>query len=284
MPTTWYGRSSTLPLPVKRKRRITHPRGDAHAPRHCRDARMSCPVTTLRQLRNGTWTTRDIEPVSISEAHNAVLRLAVDYGVRVCVANYAVERVDQPSPPWVAAPALQRPRIRSATVREFSLGPIRAGLRFRRPALLVGTVGAPRLSRLRLFDAEDILHELVHLILGPGSVRPHVCESYLLMPFEWCLARYAARTLPNDLRASFLDVVAQYQEGTTIWWAMPYTMRSEGFEETLLSEVGRDARRMRWWREGVQLAIRLGLLDSHKRPTYKRLMFHESRRLYTAAF
>jgi hypothetical protein len=110
-------------------------------------------------------------------------------------------------------------------------------------------------------EPSDVFHEFVHAILGkPGLL---LCEGYLLMPFEWCLAKHLARRMKNDARW-FLRSVREYQEITEISWKID----RENFFERFFPLEPRD-RRSKWWRRGIQRAQRLGLLDDRLRPTYQ---------------
>jgi hypothetical protein len=115
----------------------------------------------------------------------------------------------------------------------------------------------------RCLVIEDVLHELVHIVTGKRSVR--VCEGYVLMPFEWKLAVWMARRIPNVDRGPFLRAVASYQAATEVSWRRNHV-------GDLMADFPLEiptARRQRWWRAGLLRAQQLGLLDTRLCPTFR---------------
>lgn len=152
-----------------------------------------------------------------------------------------------------------------AKVRQllFVPGPQRSGISFDPPAVVeMGPLPA---------DAADLLHEMAHIILGEPSTCHDTCESYVLMPFEWELAKYLARRMAPTSARPFLRQVRDYQGGTEIVSSGDYF------------ELGEDVscRRRRWWREGKRRAVEVGLLRPRTfTPTWKRLSEEESEALH----
>lgn len=112
-----------------------------------------------------------------------------------------------------------------------------------------------------------MFHELVRLILGKPGLS--LCEGYLLMPFEWELAKWAAKRMGTDADW-FLRGVRQYQEVTDI------QLKRETKSDSGLGSLEPEHRRARWWRNGVRRAQALGLLDARKQPTFKRPVWRGS--------
>lgn len=115
---------------------------------------------------------------------------------------------------------------------------------------------------------EDALHELVHLILGQWSCLQDVCEGWILLAFEWHLARWCMSQLPNDLRKRFIRNVLSYQYETATL---------DKFENT----VPKERRHMKAWREAEARAVMAGLLHPDGMvPTWHRPTRSERRRLH----
>lgn len=135
--------------------------------------------------------------------------------------------------------------------RGFDRGPLgRAGISFRRNAVVFDHDAAP----------EDMLHELCHLVVGRPSTW--LSEGFVLMPFEWELARHLASHLGARERRRFMDGVRAYQDCTEV-----------GRYQLGLEDYGPGVRRMKWWRRGVDRARRLGLLYSNGTPTFLTAMW-----------
>jgi hypothetical protein len=114
-------------------------------------------------------------------------------------------------------------------------------------------------------DAEIVFHELVHLILGKPGLK--LCEGYLLMPFEWELAKWAARRMKKDGHW-FLRQVRDYQEVTEIQVEPgPPPPSKPPWSDTAVLDP--NDRRTKWWRNGIMRAQKLGLLDDKRQPTFK---------------
>jgi hypothetical protein len=113
-------------------------------------------------------------------------------------------------------------------------------------------------------DVEIVFHELVHLILGKPGLD--LCEGYLLMPFEWELAKWAARRMKKDGHW-FLRQVRDYQEVTKIQEEWPVPTPGPPWGGTAVLDP--DDRRTKWWRNGIVRAQKLGLLDDKRRPTFR---------------
>lgn len=116
-------------------------------------------------------------------------------------------------------------------------------------------------------DTEVVFHELVHLILGREGLK--LCEGYLLMPYEWELAKWAAKRMEKDADW-FLRGVRQYQEVTDI------QLERETKSNSGIGSLEPEHRRTRWWHNGVRRAQALGLLDARKQPTFKRPVWRGS--------
>jgi hypothetical protein len=128
----------------------------------------------------------------------------------------------------------------------FLKGPLGgAGIRYASNSLAIKTTARP----------DDILHELVHLVMGRPSTW--LSEGFILMPFEWELAKYLARRMGKE-RASFMNSVKSYQDYTEI-----------GRSLRVIKEFGPNVRRMNWWRRGIDRAKRLGLLNIDGTPTFR---------------
>lgn len=106
---------------------------------------------------------------------------------------------------------------------------------------------------------EGVLHELVHVVLGPDSLRSDGCESYILFPFEWSLVRYVANVVKRELPDCTCDFVEQcrrYQDDTTIISV-----------DTSLADFG--GRTGLLWKESRRLAVLAGLITATGRPTFR---------------
>lgn len=132
--------------------------------------------------------------------------------------------------------------------RGFTHGPMhRAGINWRTNTLAIEEPALP----------EDILHEMCHLIVGKPSI--HLPEAFLLMPFEWELAKYLARKITGYRdRERFMSGVRSYQGGTVAGNLM------------LVEEYGPRVRATKWWRNGIERAKQLKLLYTDRRPTFFR--------------
>lgn len=141
-------------------------------------------------------------------------------------------------------------------VQGYEYGPLGgAGINFRRGSIMFDHDAQP----------EDMLHELSHLILGKISVNDRVSEGFVLMPFEWELARHLTRKMDKRERVKFMKGVQAYQDCTVI-----------GLTQCGLTEYGPGVRRSKWWRCGVERARRLGLLYSDNTPTFLTANWEES--------
>jgi hypothetical protein len=127
----------------------------------------------------------------------------------------------------------------------FRVGPAGgAGIRYSDNSLAVEPTARP----------DDILHELAHLVVGRPSTW--LSEGFVLMPFEWELAKHLSRRMGQE-RAGFMKGVKAYQDCTEI-----------GRFQMSMEEFGPNVRRMKWWRRGVERAKRLGLLYTDGTPTF----------------
>lgn len=139
---------------------------------------------------------------------------------------------------------------------DFEMGPLRAsGLSVAAQTVVVWDTGPG-----------DVLHELIHLILGPWSLREFCDEGYVLMPYEWQLARDVARRLPDEEALALIHSVDEYQQDTAIGgsqWSFGTTLAAYMIDNN-------DPRECAWWKKGLSRAQRLGLLDGDLMPTYKR--------------
>lgn len=106
-------------------------------------------------------------------------------------------------------------------------------------------------------EAAFIFHELVHLIVGPPGQK--VCEGFVLMPFEYELAKYAARSMDADA-SWFLQEVRDYQECTYI---------QVGPHKDDLEDLCPKDRTRAWWQRSLVRARHLKLLDRYGRPTFQ---------------
>lgn len=130
--------------------------------------------------------------------------------------------------------------------RGFNYGPLGgAGINFRRNALVVDHNASP----------EDMLHEMAHLVVGRPSTW--LSEGYVLMPFEWELAKHLAKRIDQRERKRFMRRVREYQDCTEI-----------GRFHMCLAEFGPGVRRTKWWRQGLERARRLKLLHTDNTPTF----------------
>lgn len=164
------------------------------------------------------------------DARTVLFDAALEYGLNVFLASETLDHE--------GAIKLISPDVR--------FGPRGAsGISFRKKALVVEPDAG----------TADILHEMVHLIVGPTSLRMN--EGYVLMPFEWRLAQELARYMTRTARKYFIGDVRDYQNGTQV------------SDFARLDEYGDEPRRTKWWRRGVERAKRLGLLESDGRPTFK---------------
>lgn len=117
-------------------------------------------------------------------------------------------------------------------------------------------------------DVEVVFHELVHLILGKEGLD--LDEGYVLMPYEWHLAKWAAKRMKKD-GAWFFRGVKQYQEVTDIQMK-PGTKNNLGG----IGGLEPEHRRAEWWHNGVRRAQALGLLDARRQPTFQRPVWQGS--------
>lgn len=161
----------------------------------------------------------------IRESVEVVIRAALAYGVTVTVTPSS-----------------------GVLDRSFLVGPLGScGVRPRQRVLGIESDAHP----------DDALHELCHLVLGEASLNDRGCESWILMPFEWRLAKELALQMSRDERRFFLRRVTDYQNGTMV------------MGERMLDALGADVRRQKWWREGEHRCQRVGLLDDRMKPTYR---------------
>lgn len=134
--------------------------------------------------------------------------------------------------------------------RGFTLGPRSAGLSFAANTLYLPVDAGP----------EDMLHELTHLVVGRPSLR--MSEGFVLMPFEWELAKDIASEMRVRSRRHFMGAIQAYQDNTTV-----------GRFYYDLSDY-EHARSSRWWRRGIERAVRLRLLTSVENPVPTYLRAH----------
>lgn len=122
------------------------------------------------------------------------------------------------------------------------------------------TITAGRLI-LSAMDAAQLIHEVIHVTLGEKSF--HVCEGYVLLPFEWRVVCKLAEEGPHvpEARKKFLDAADYYQEATGISFIGP-----NGPFETNFKSYMRDEG---WYKEAEHRAVRLGLLTPDLKPTWK---------------
>jgi hypothetical protein len=106
-------------------------------------------------------------------------------------------------------------------------------------------------------EPEDLLHEGVHLILGPDRVWDN--EGHVLMPFEWSVAEYLASLMPGPVREEFVGYCDTYQTSTSIYgWKNEYR------------QLRHHDRGAAFWQNGIQLALRMGILGPDLIPTFQR--------------
>lgn len=103
-------------------------------------------------------------------------------------------------------------------------------------------------------EPETYIHELSHIICQPpnGTISD-VPEDWLLIQFERQLARYA---MPTTIQR-------------VIMWQHETEAPLVCAPACVLSEFG-NYRRDPAWQRGFCLAQKVGLLDSHRRPTWRR--------------
>lgn len=179
-----------------------------------------------------------MKPAASKRAYAALHKVARKLGVRLVVRS-----------------ALHTRKQRDALFDEFDLfdlceSPV---------SCVVGVAGV--LFRLKMVYIESastspatVLHEMVHLALGPCSLR--LDERYVLLSYEWQLAKHISTWLPKPDRASFLAAVDFLQDA------------DPDFQDPADVPVG-NARKSSWWHNGLERAQALGLLNSRRAPTFK---------------
>lgn len=105
--------------------------------------------------------------------------------------------------------------------------------------------------------AEGFLHELVHVLLTPpGENIETIHEAWMLLPFERILARETMSK--KDYRK-----VLEYQSSTSIdiW---------EGRTCYMILDDVPNPESKDWWREGIDRAKKVGMLDVNGKVTWHR--------------
>jgi len=173
-------------------------------------------------------------------AYAALGKAAHRFGFRLVVGD-EVARVDVGIPPVFAAAGFE--------LFDFCQSPVfdagRSGIVFRTKTVYVENA---------FTSPATVLHEMIHLALGPCSMR--LDERYVLLSYEWQLAKHISTWLPLGDRASFLAAVDFLQDS------------DEDFQNPADIPVA-NARKSLWWRKGVERAQALSLLDGNRKPTFR---------------
>lgn len=109
-----------------------------------------------------------------------------------------------------------------------------------------------------IISEADLLHELVHVIVGPISSR--LCEGFALLPFEWALLEHVVQDVPTDERNAMIISANTYQAGTDIFDPHARTRMyvDQSYRDHAL-----------YWQDSLGYARALGLLDRRNRPTFR---------------